>query len=142
MVSILFERCELVTPNLNEINTLLQSHYIGTAKEVSLMAEGLFGLGIRNVLLKGGHSIEKDAVDYLVEPSSLTCFSASRINTVHTHGTGCLLSSAIATHLAFGYSLSESVKKSKQFLSEKLEASEVLRLVYKENTHKRKESIF
>jgi len=142
MVMKLFPLCRLVTPNLDETNRLLGSHYTGSAKEVPRMAEALFGLGARNMLLKGGHTTEEDAVDSLFELSSITRFSTPRVNTVHTHGTGCVLSSAIATQLALGESLAQSVKHAKQFLYEKLLASESLHLSYRECVSMRKEPIF
>jgi len=142
MVVKLFPLCRLITPNLNETNTLLGKSFQGSAKEVPKMAEGLFAMGAQNILLKGGHTQEKDAVDYLVEPSSITRFATPRVETVHTHGTGCLLSSVIATQLAKGKGLAESVKKAKQFLYEKLLDTSHLKLVYSSESPIRKEPIF
>ncbi len=142
MIYKLFPLCRLVTPNLPETNALLGGSYEGRAKEVPKMAEALFMLGARNVLLKGGHSVESDAVDYLVEHSSITRFSTPRIETSHTHGTGCLLSSAIAAHLAQGLSLAQSVKQSKNFLYEKLKDASALSLAYNTDVAERKEPIF
>ena len=142
MVFKLFPLCRLITHNLDETNTLLKSHFQGSAKETSKMAEGLFSLGARNILLKGGHTQEHNAVDYLIELSSRTHFSTPRVNTSHTHGTGCLLSSAIATYLAKGEKLSESVKQAKHFLYKKLQESSKMYLPYREKSSGRKEPIF
>ena len=142
MIVKLFPLCRLITPNLDETNTLLGTNFQGSAKDVPLMAEGLFGMGARNILLKGGHTKEKDAVDCLVELSSITRFATPRIQTSHTHGTGCLLSSAIATYLAKGEGLASSVKQAKNFLYEKLQHASTLQLNYKEQDIERKESIF
>jgi len=142
MVHKLFPLCRLITPNLPETNTLLGSRFQGSAKEVPKMAEALFAIGARNILLKGGHTVESEAVDYLVEYSSITRFATPRIETSHTHGTGCLLSSAIAVHLAQGLSLAQSVKQSKNFLYEKLKDASALSLLYLTDDTGRKEPIF
>ena len=71
------------------------------------------------VLLKGGHSIN-DANDLLYERGKVKWFFGKRINNPNTHGTGCTLSSAIASNLAKGYSLEESVKRAKDYISEAL----------------------
>ena len=142
MVVKLFPLCRLITPNLDETNALLQTDFGGSAKEIPKMAEGLFSMGARSILLKGGHTIEEDAADILVELSNMTRFATPRVTTTHTHGTGCLLSSAIATFLARGDSLTESVKQAKHFLYEKLEASSSLQLRYHTDAEERKEPIF
>ncbi|SFV89981.1 Hydroxymethylpyrimidine phosphate kinase ThiD [hydrothermal vent metagenome] len=142
MVDKLFPLCRLITPNLPEINALLGSDYQGTPKEVPKMAEALFAIGAKNLLLKGGHTVENEAADYLVETSSITRFATPRIETSHTHGTGCLLSSAIATYLADGLSLAQSIKSAKNFFYKKLKSSSALSLSYKRDTVKRKEPIF
>ncbi len=142
MVYKLFPHCRLVTPNLPETNAFIGGHFEGGAKEVPLMAQALFELGAKNTLLKGGHTTEEEAVDYLVELSSITRFCSPRIETTHTHGTGCLLSTAIATELAKGESLAQSVKHAKHFLVEKLKHSSALSLAYTSSATERKEPIF
>jgi len=142
MIVKLFPLCRLVTPNLDETNTLLHSNFKGSAKDVPKMAEGLFAMGARNILLKGGHTVEEEAVDCLVELSSITRFATPRIKTSHTHGTGCLLSSAIATFLAKGDGLAQSVKQAKHFLYEKLEKASDLKFHYVTEELRRKEPIF
>jgi len=142
MVYKLFPLCRLVTPNLPETNALIGSDFTGGAKEVPMMAQALFELGVKNTLLKGGHTTEEEAADYLVELSSITRFCSPRIDTTHTHGTGCLLSSAIATELAKGETLAQSVKHAKHFLFEKLKESSALSLAYTTDAPARKEPIF
>jgi hydroxymethylpyrimidine/phosphomethylpyrimidine kinase len=73
------------------------------------------------VLLKGGHSVN-DANDLLYENGEFYWFNGKRINNPNTHGTGCTLSSAIASNLAKGYTVSESVKMAKEYLSNALAA--------------------
>jgi len=144
MVRELFPRVDLITPNLLEVERL-----VGKRESIEEMAEALFALGVESVLIKGGHSLEKDAIDYLIYSSRSTSFeveriesfSSPRVKTTHTHGTGCLLSSAIATYLAKGESLKNSVKLSKDFLYKNMKDSHFLKLRYKKTLSTRKEPI-
>jgi hydroxymethylpyrimidine kinase/phosphomethylpyrimidine kinase len=74
-------------------------------------------LGARAVLVKGGH-LEGDAVDVLDEDGRVSTFTAPRVLTTSTHGTGCTLAAGIAACLARGMSLAESVEASKRFVTE------------------------
>ncbi len=142
MVQRLFPLCRLITPNLDESNMLLGTNYDGQMNQSVVMGKGLFKLGADAVLLKGGHTSEAEAIDCLVEPSGVACFSTPRVETTHTHGTGCLLSSAIATHLAKKLTLKSSIDLSKKFLYEKLQASSDLHLQYHHQDMCKKEPIF
>ncbi|MBQ9774611.1 MAG: bifunctional hydroxymethylpyrimidine kinase/phosphomethylpyrimidine kinase [Lentisphaeria bacterium] len=73
------------------------------------------------VLLKGGHSIG-DADDLLYEQSNITWFTSVRIDNPNTHGTGCTLSAAIASNLAKGHDLKNSVQLAKTYISGALSA--------------------
>lgn len=73
------------------------------------------------VLLKGGHSIN-DANDLLYANGEFTWFEGKRIDNPNTHGTGCTLSSAIASNLAKGFALAESVQRAKEYISGALSA--------------------
>ena len=73
------------------------------------------------VLCKGGHSLN-DANDLLYQNDKATWFRGKRINNPNTHGTGCTLSSAIASNLAKGYSLEESIHRAKEYISGALAA--------------------
>ena len=73
------------------------------------------------VLLKGGHSIE-DASDVLYENGKFTWFEGKRIESSNTHGTGCTLSSAIASNLALGYELPDAIKRAKEYISDAIAA--------------------
>ena len=142
MVKELFPLCTLITPNLMETNTLLGTDYQGKKEESLEMAEGLFALGANAVLLKGGHGCEEAAVDCLVDASGMAYFSTLRVETTHTHGTGCILSSAIATQLAHNKSLKTSVPEAKNFLYEKMQRADTLHLHYVSPSATKKESIF
>ncbi len=105
----------LVTPNIPEAEILsdIKIH----DKEAMLKAARHIGERYGcSVLLKGGHNIN-DANDLLYEKGKNTWFAGKRINNPNTHGTGCTLSSAIASNLAKGYSLADSVKKAKEYIS-------------------------
>lgn len=113
VAELLFPRAALVTPNLDEAALLLgwrSSHdsFCQAATELSAR----YGCA---VLLKGGH-LEGDPMDVLAEGSRTTTFRSERVETRHTHGTGCVLASAIASNLALGRDLTESVIRSRAFL--------------------------
>lgn len=114
VVSRLFPISTLITPNKAEAEALT-----GTA-ELSLQARRLHELGAKIVLLKGGDSDSTDyKTDYLSYSweKTLTPIKSSAINTHNTHGTGCTLSSAIASYLALGYDLYKSIKRAKKYIS-------------------------
>ena len=143
MIKELFPRVDLITPNIPEINRLLNTSYAGDEDDIPAMASALFGLNTNAVLIKGGHSTDKEnATDYLVEkPLNISTYSTSRLKTTHTHGTGCVLSSAIATYLALGYTLEKSVEYAKVFLYKKLHTSSSIKFKYHEENDTRKEPL-
>lgn len=120
LVEELLPLATLVTPNIPEAEVL--SGRSITSKED--MIEAAKQIGDENhcaVLLKGGHSVN-DANDLLYAEGRLTWFQGKRIDNPNTHGTGCTLSSAIASNLAKGFSLEESVERAKSYISEALGA--------------------
>jgi hydroxymethylpyrimidine/phosphomethylpyrimidine kinase len=143
MVKELFPRVDLITPNLPEINSFLNASFVGKSSEVEKITNAFFALGVKNILIKGGHSLDKNrATDYLVSNSfEVSSFSSPRVKTTHTHGTGCLLSSAIATNLAKQQSLKNSVSLAKEFLYERLKLSSSLKFNYVDEKLKRKEPL-
>jgi hydroxymethylpyrimidine/phosphomethylpyrimidine kinase len=137
MVEELFPVVDLITPNRLEVERI-----VGQRESIEEMAEAFFELGANSVLIKGGHSNEKEATDYLVQkPLEIDSFSTARLSTTHTHGTGCLLSSAIATYLAQKESLVNSVKLSKEFLYKNMRESHFLKLKYNKILNSRREPI-
>lgn len=143
MIKELFPRVDLITPNIPEVNTLLDTNYSGNEDEIEAMAKGLFALGAKTVLIKGGHSLDsQNATDYLVEQNlHILPFTTTRLHTTHTHGTGCVLSSAIATHLAKGDILVKSVELSKAFLYNALHTASIIKFKYIEENDTRKEPL-
>ncbi|MBE7014634.1 MAG: bifunctional hydroxymethylpyrimidine kinase/phosphomethylpyrimidine kinase [Ruminococcaceae bacterium] len=111
----LFPLATIVTPNIKEA-CVLSGINIQTKKEMLLAARFIgdrFGCA---VLLKGGHSIN-DANDLLYANKEYRWFKGKRIDNPNTHGTGCTLSSAIASNLAKGFTLVESVQRAKEYIS-------------------------
>lgn len=117
----LLPQATLVTPNIPEAE-VLSNMKIGSPKEMKKAAEIIFQLGHCAVLIKGGHS-QGDAEDILFDGESYFEFTAPRIETKNTHGTGCTISSAILSNLILGKSLVESVEVSKKFITKAIVAS-------------------
>jgi hydroxymethylpyrimidine/phosphomethylpyrimidine kinase len=112
----------LVTPNLPEAAGLA-GFEVRTLQDMERAGQAILDLGARAVLVKGGHLESEEATDLLVTPEGVQPFSAERIDTPHTHGTGCVLSASIAGYLARGEDLSEAVRKGKTFVTEAIRAS-------------------
>lgn len=106
---------EVVTPNIPEAE-ILSGMAIKTKEDMLEAAEKISKTYGCAVLLKGGHSIN-DANDYLYANEEGHWFEGKRIDNPNTHGTGCTLSSAIASNLAKGYELPEAVKRAKDYIS-------------------------
>lgn len=111
----------LLTPNLQEAGILSGLH-VCDAPSMRAAAEKLSALGARAVLVKGGH-LTGDAIDILFYDGKWWEFTAPRIDTRHTHGTGCTFSAAITALLATGYDLPAAVGKAKQYISEAIQTS-------------------
>ena len=110
----------LTTPNIPEAQ-ILSGMEIRTREDMQAAAEAIGKKCGCAVLLKGGHSVN-DASDLLYADGELTWFEGKRIDNPNTHGTGCTLSSAIASNLAKGYDLRESVSRAKEYISGALAA--------------------
>lgn len=117
LVTRLLPRAALVTPNLPEAERLL-GRPIPDAAAMPDAARALAALGPAAVLLKGGHLPGTRILDVLVDAAGTRCWEEERIETRHTHGTGCTLASAIATGLALGRPLAESVAAARDYVRE------------------------
>jgi hydroxymethylpyrimidine/phosphomethylpyrimidine kinase len=118
----LIARAYLLTPNLDEASELV-GFPVNDRDSMVHAAEELMMMGARNVLVKGGH-LKGDALDLLyLEGGEVREFSAPRINTRHTHGTGCTYSAAITAELAKGTSLSQAVSIAKTFVTEAIRSN-------------------
>ena len=111
---------EVTTPNLPEAE-ILAGMKISSREDMERAAERIGQRAGCAVLCKGGHNLN-DANDFLWQPGKTDWFQGRRIENPNTHGTGCTLSSAIASELALGFSLQDAVKRAKDYLSGALSA--------------------
>lgn len=110
----------VITPNIPESEVLCGFEIKdedGMVRAAEKIAESFKGA----ILVKGGHLVN-DAIDLLYENGKSSWFSSERIDNPNTHGTGCTLSSAIACNLAAGYSLEDSIRNAKEYLTGALRA--------------------
>ena len=103
----LIKKAYLITPNIPEAEVLTKTK-IKTLEDMIHAANILLKFGVKNVLLKGGHRQSKYMEDILLNKKEIKIFKNKRIKTRNTHGTGCTLSSAIATFLSCGKPLKKS----------------------------------
>lgn len=120
MVEELFPLATVVTPNIPEAE-ILSNQEITSKEAMENAAKYIAETYGCAVLLKGGHSIN-DANDLLYANGTIHWFTGKRIDNPNTHGTGCTLSSAIASNLAKDFSLEESVMRAKDYISGALAA--------------------
>ena len=116
----------IVTPNLPEAAILLGSSIAKSEEDMVYQGKALLNLGPKSILMKGGHSEGITSNDLLVTENNYVWFKEKRINTKNTHGTGCTLSSSIASFLAKDFSVEESVSKAKKFVTNAIRNSEKL----------------
>lgn len=116
----LFPLAEVITPNIPEAE-VLTGLKITDADSMELAAKAISNEFHISVLLKGGHRVE-DANDLLYTDGKTQWLKGERIDNPNTHGTGCTLSSAIASNLAKGYDLTDSVIRAKSYLTDALRA--------------------
>jgi hydroxymethylpyrimidine/phosphomethylpyrimidine kinase len=113
----------LVTPNIPEAERLLGCEVAPDLEGMRRAAKLLHARGAKAVLIKGGHVGGATSDDLLSSGGSYRLFSAPRIATPNTHGTGCTLSSAIAAYLAQGLELGDAISAAKTYLSGALAAA-------------------
>lgn len=116
LVERLLPRATLVTPNLHEA-AALAGFAVRTPEEMEQAARGIHARSGAAVLVKGGH-LEGDAADVLFDGAEVRWFRAPRMETPHTHGTGCTYSAAITACLAAGLPLHGAVERAKRFITE------------------------
>jgi hydroxymethylpyrimidine/phosphomethylpyrimidine kinase len=105
----------VVTPNLHEA-AALAGMPVTTERDMEEAARRILALGPRNVLVKGGH-LRDSATDILWNGRDLSRFTAPRLDSTNTHGTGCTLSSAIAAGLARGHALRDAIGEAKAYVT-------------------------
>ena len=120
MKELLFPLATVITPNIPE-SEALTGRTITTQADMDRAARAMADTFGCAVLCKGGHHVH-DASDLLCVDGTCTWFHGARIHNPNTHGTGCTLSSAIASNLAKGFSLEESIQRAKAYISGALSA--------------------
>ena len=103
----LIKKVSLITPNIPEAEILTNTR-IKTKEDMIFAASKLINLGAKNVFIKGGHLDSKIVLDIFVNKKEIMIIKNKRITTSNTHGTGCTLSSAIATFFACGKTIKKS----------------------------------
>lgn len=111
----LLPRASIITPNLPEASVLL-GRSVSTIGEMDQAAFDLLSLGCGAVLLKGGHLSGDHVRDVLVAADGMTYFDDPKIDTRHTHGTGCTLASAVAAGLAQGLAMVSAVRRARAYV--------------------------
>ena len=117
----LLPRASLVMPNLAEAEALT-GRSVTTVHQMRDAASALVDLGAAAALVKGGH-LQGEAIDVLFDGSSFHEFAAPRVETPHTHGTGCSYSAAVTAGLASGMSLLDSVARAKRFVTSAIQSN-------------------
>jgi hydroxymethylpyrimidine/phosphomethylpyrimidine kinase len=112
---LLAPRAAVLTPNLPEAE-ILAGRTIDSLAAMHRAAESLLGLGCRAVLLKGGHLPGGTVYDVLATASGRRVWQSPRIDSRHTHGTGCTLASAIAAGLAQGMAVEAAVERAREYV--------------------------
>ena len=110
---------DVLTPNIPEAERItgMSIHSLTDMEEA---ARKIYAMGCKGVVIKGGHAIG-DAVDVLFDGKNMHHFQTRRVDTKNTHGTGCTLSSAIASNLALGYSVCDAVQRAKAYVTTAIE---------------------
>ena len=119
-------RATVITPNLPEAARLLGVPVATTRDGMVAQANALLALGPAAVLLKGGHLEGGECPDCLVTAQAVHWFESPRVQTTHTHGTGCTLAAAITAELAHGASLPEAIHASKTYVTAAIAAAHQL----------------
>jgi hydroxymethylpyrimidine/phosphomethylpyrimidine kinase len=114
--ALLIPRARVITPNIPEAETLTGLK-IDSPDDVREAARRIHALGAAAVVVKGGHLPGDEAIDLLYDGHTFESFRTPRIDTRHTHGTGCTFASAIAARLALGDPLVEAVRHAKDYIT-------------------------
>lgn len=122
----LLPQVSLITPNLPEAAALLGCRMAVNEDQMLTQGEALLALGCQAVLMKGGHLDHGESPDWLITPMGRQRFSTPRVNTRHTHGTGCTLSAALAALRPRHDCWETTVSEAKAWLQQALLAADSL----------------
>ena len=115
LISEVVPLADIITPNIPEAEKMSDMK-IMTQEDMRHAARRIHAMGCRAVIIKGGHG-KDDATDILFDGETFHEYRAPRIDTKHTHGTGCTFSSAIASNLALGLPVNKAVEWAKGYIS-------------------------
>ncbi|MFQ3622238.1 MAG: bifunctional hydroxymethylpyrimidine kinase/phosphomethylpyrimidine kinase [Acetobacteraceae bacterium] len=115
LTRLMIPRASVLTPNVPEAEALSGLAILGV-DDMRRVASRLLQAGCRAVLLKGGHLPGDRVTDLLATPDGIETFESARVETRHTHGTGCTLASAVAAGLAQGMRLREAVVRARHYV--------------------------
>jgi hydroxymethylpyrimidine kinase/phosphomethylpyrimidine kinase len=118
LITELFPKVGILTPNLPEAEALIGK----TLPTLEDAAKRILDLGVGSVLIKGGHENGENCMDFWSDGSQSFRLSSPRIDTRHSHGTGCVLSSAIASAIALDQDIPEAIIKAKTFMNQCLKS--------------------
>ena len=118
----LIRKVHLITPNIPEAEVLTNVN-INDLDDMIKAAKILLRLGVKNILIKGGHSKKKTMKDVFLNKKELKIFKNKRIKTRNTHGTGCTLSSAITTFYACGKTLNKSCELAIKYVNQSIRSN-------------------
>lgn len=121
LINYLIPMAYIITPNIPEAEEITGIQ-INTLEDMKKAGEIILKMGPKYVLMKGGH-LEGDAIDLLMGNGVHELYESKRIDRKNTHGTGCTISSAIASHLALGHDIKQAVALSKTYITEAIENS-------------------
>ena len=116
LIEYVLPHAEILTPNIPEAQYIADMQ-IHTPEDMEEAARRIHAKGCKNVLVKGGKNMV-GAIDVLFDGITFRRYELEQIATKNTHGTGCTLSSAIASNLALGYSVPEAVERAKAYVTD------------------------
>jgi len=118
LIQFIIPIADVLTPNIAEAEKI-SNIKINNISDMEKASKQIHQMGCKNVLIKGGH-LTGNALDVLFDGKQFHHFEAKRINTKNTHGTGCTYSAAIASNLALGLNMENSVNQAKNTLLRQL----------------------
>jgi len=117
---LLLPQVSIITPNLPEAAALLECSMAQNEQEMREQGEALLAMGCEAVLMKGGHLSDSESPDWLFTRDSRERFTAPRVDTRHTHGTGCTLSAALAALRPRHNNWPDTLRAAKEYLQKAL----------------------
>ena len=118
----LIHKADVLTPNIPEAEVLAGIE-ITSVDDMRRAGECLLRMGARSVLIKGGHLTDDTLTDILLTQSEEKFYSSPRLKTVHTHGTGCTLASAVAAGIAQGLELQIATERARKYVFEAIRSA-------------------